>query len=85
MTKVRPNWLLIYSFVSIFAISNSALSMNTITIPKGEQKSELGIKHSFLVTGPKTCIVNEESEIIWQINRRSRAVSYTHLTLPTIA
>ncbi|MFT7302921.1 MAG: outer membrane protein assembly factor BamB [Akkermansiaceae bacterium] len=40
--------------------------------PFGEQISESGIKHSFLMTGTKTAIIGEDSEIIWEIPKKSR-------------
>jgi hypothetical protein len=40
--------------------------------PFGEQLSAAGIRHSFLLTGTKTCIVGEDSEIIWEVPGRSR-------------
>ena len=38
----------------------------------GEQKSESGIRHSFLVTGSKTAIIDEDCKIIWEVPERSR-------------
>lgn len=40
--------------------------------PFGQQISESGIRHSFLITGTKTAIVSEDSEIIWEVPQRSR-------------
>lgn len=34
--------------------------------PFGEQRSESGIKHSFLIAGPQTVIVGEDGEKVWQ-------------------
>ena len=38
----------------------------------GKQVSALGIKHSFLVTGSITAIIDEDSNIVWQVPERSR-------------
>ena len=40
--------------------------------PFGQQISETGIKHSFLICGPKTVIVSEENEIVWQTKGYAR-------------
>ena len=40
--------------------------------PFGQQVSETGIKHSFLVTGSMTAIIDEDNKIIWQAKGRSR-------------
>lgn len=38
----------------------------------GEQLSESGIRHSFLITGTKTAMVDERGEISWEISKKSR-------------
>ena len=38
----------------------------------GEQRSESGIRHSFLITGNRTLIVSEDNEIIWETKGGSR-------------
>jgi hypothetical protein len=43
-----------------------------LAAPFGRQVSETGIKHSFLVTGSMTAILDEESRIIWQVEGQSR-------------
>jgi len=40
--------------------------------PFGRQVSESGIKHSFLVTGSMTAIIDEECQIVWRVKERSR-------------
>ena len=40
--------------------------------PVGEQRSESGIRHSFLVTGSITAIVGEDNTIQWRVPGRSR-------------
>ena len=40
--------------------------------PFGAQISEVGIRHSFLMTGNKTAIVGEDCEILWEVPGRSR-------------
>ena len=38
----------------------------------GKQVSDSGIKHSFLVTGSITAIIDEDNHIVWQVPERSR-------------
>lgn len=38
----------------------------------GEQLSESGIRHSFLITGTKTAMVDERGEMSWEISKKSR-------------
>ena len=38
----------------------------------GEQRSESGIRHSFLITGTRTVIVSEKNEVVWESKGRSR-------------
>jgi len=40
--------------------------------PFGTQVSKAGIRHSFLITGTITAIVDEENHIVWQVKGRSR-------------
>ncbi|WDE95701.1 hypothetical protein PQO03_08220 [Lentisphaera profundi] len=72
MTALYKNWTKTCTLVLFVSLTNLAFSATKITLPKGEQRSQSGITHSFLVTGPKTCIVNEKSEVTWQINKPSR-------------
>ena len=55
--------------------------------PVIRQVSSEGIRHSILICGKLTQLINEKSEVVWQVNENSRdgsvPVSYTHLTLPT--
>jgi len=44
----------------------------TLAAPFGQQISETGIKHSFLITGTKTALVDENCEITWEIKEKSR-------------
>ena len=53
----------ILSFLFIFC---------TFTFAEDKQVSESGIKHSFLFTGNKTCIFDEDSKIIWEVKGASR-------------
>lgn len=41
-------------------------------VPFGKQVSELGIRHSFLVTGSRTAIIDEENKIVWEVKGKSR-------------
>lgn len=38
----------------------------------GEQISDSGIRHSFLITGTKTAIIDEKCEILWEVKAKSR-------------
>ena len=44
----------------------------TFAFAEDKQVSETGIKHSFLFTGNKTCIFDEDSKIIWEVPGASR-------------
>ena len=72
MNALYKNWTKTCMLALFLSLSNLAFSATKITLTKGVQKSQSGITHSFLVTGPKTCIVNEQSEVTWQINKASR-------------
>lgn len=48
------------------------LSKALLAAPFGEQISESGITHSFLVTGTKTAIIGEDCEVIWEVKGKSR-------------
>ena len=50
-----------------FALSFFSFAKNETSTPIfGKQVSQSGIKHSFLICGNKTVLLNENSEIIWQ-------------------
>lgn len=53
--------------ISLLFLKSFALSA-----PFGEQISETGIKHSFLITGAKTALVDENCEITWEVKEKSR-------------
>ena len=57
---IRP--LIAFTFASSLALAT----------PFGKQISETGMKHSFLITGTKTAIVDENCEIIWEVKSKSR-------------
>ncbi|MDB2673622.1 hypothetical protein N9Y81_01570 [Akkermansiaceae bacterium] len=48
------------------------LIQSIFAAPFGEQISKFGIKHSFLITGTKTAIVDESCEIVWEVKAKSR-------------
>ncbi|MFT6861783.1 MAG: hypothetical protein ACJAVK_000336 [Akkermansiaceae bacterium] len=52
---------------ALLSVSNALFAA-----PFGEQISESGIKHSFLMTGTKTAIVGEDCEVIWEVKEKSR-------------
>jgi len=43
-----------------------------------QQKSESGIKHSFVISGPKTMEINEEGKVVWEYRENSRDISKLH-------
>lgn len=48
------------------------LKEEALAPPFGKQVSEKGIKHTFLITGPKTALFSEDDQILWQVNQASR-------------
>ncbi|MDW3649820.1 MAG: hypothetical protein R8P61_22300 [Bacteroidia bacterium] len=40
-----------------------------------QQKSESGIKHSFVISGPKTMEIDEEGKVVWEYRDNSRDIS----------
>lgn len=58
---------MIRSIISLLCLASVA-----IAAPFGEQISETGIKHSFLITGIKTALIDEECNITWEIKEKSR-------------
>ena len=56
----------------LFLITICAISATAQDMPFGKQLSDSGIRHSFLVTGSKTAIIDEENKIVWQTKERSR-------------
>lgn len=57
----------LYLFLITFMLGSSSFGEN-----KGRQVSETGIRHSFLLTGNKTCIFGEDNSIIWEVPGKSR-------------
>jgi len=63
--------------LALAATANLALAQDDQppTAPKpvfGRQVSEGGIRHSFLITGSKTAIINEACQVVWEAKGRSR-------------
>ena len=55
------------SLLLAFALPFSSFAKNETSTPNfGKQVSQSGIKHSFLICGNRTVLLNENSEIIWQ-------------------
>ncbi len=50
----------------------STLKEETPAEPFGKQVSRGGIRHSFLVTGPKTVLIGEDDRVEWEIDDASR-------------
>ncbi len=48
------------------------LVQGVFSAPFGEQISNSGIRHSFLITGTKTAIIDEKCEILWEVKAKSR-------------
>ena len=47
----------------IFLLPFVCLVQTVFSAPFGEQISDVGIRHSFLITGTKTAIIDEKCEI----------------------
>ena len=55
------------SLLLAFALPFFSFAKNEASTPNfGKQVSQSGIKHSFLICGNRTVLLNENSEIIWQ-------------------
>ena len=55
------------SLLLAFALPFFSFAKNETSTPNfGKQVSQSGIKHSFLICGNRTVLLNENSEIIWQ-------------------
>lgn len=50
------------------------ISCSLISCLYGQQKSETGIKHAFVVSGTKTMEVNEHDEIVWEYKGHSNDI-----------
>ncbi|MEE2947672.1 MAG: hypothetical protein VX392_05095 [Verrucomicrobiota bacterium] len=55
--------------LSLFAMSTSVLAADK---PAIRQLSSEGIRHSILICGKRTQLINEKSEVVWQVNEHSR-------------
>lgn len=53
-------------------VSSSAHADESAPRSFGEQRSASGIRHSFLLCGPQTGIVDEESKLVWESKGASR-------------
>ena len=53
----------VFSLLLVCALPGEEKKNNS---PFGKQVSQSGIKHSFLICGSRTVLLNEDSEIIWQ-------------------
>ena len=56
----------------IFLLPFVCLVQTVFSSPFGEQISDVGIRHSFLITGTKTAIIDEKCEISWEVKAKSR-------------
>lgn len=73
MTCHRLNSSLLLLLAVITATTNARAEDAKEKKPAfGNQVSESGIRHSFLVTGSITAIISEDNEIVWQAKVRSR-------------
>lgn len=59
-------------FALALTISLSSTARADEPVPFGEQRSAGGIKHSFLICGPRSGIVDEESRLVWESKGASR-------------
>lgn len=66
-------WLMIKLALVVVAIFITSFTAHADEpVPFGEQRSATGIKHSFLLCGPLTGIVDEESRLGWESKGASR-------------
>lgn len=72
-TRIQLSKSITLTFAT-FVLSNfvNATNLNTAKIMDGQQFSQSGIRHTFLVTGPITAIFNENSQAVWSVNKSSR-------------
>jgi hypothetical protein len=59
-------------FALVLPIFLSSTARANEPVPFGEQRSATGIKHSFLICGPRSGIVDEESRFVWESKGASR-------------
>ena len=45
------------------------------TVLHSQQKSDFGIRHSIVISGPKTIEINEIDDIVWEYDKASRDIS----------
>ena len=60
------------ALLCVLAFTSIAAPIAAHAEPFGEQRSESGIRHSFLIAGSKTAIIGEDGEIVWEVPRKSR-------------
>ena len=65
----RDNFSILVLLVAVVSL-NSELRGQAEAV--GEQRSESGIRHAFLVTGSITAIIGEDNTLQWQVPGRSR-------------
>jgi len=70
MTTHRP--LVVIVPLALILLAHTAMPLDAAEESFGEQRSADGIRHSFLVTGSMTAIIDEESRISWSVPVRSR-------------
>ncbi len=58
--------------MKILTLSFFCLVQTVFSASFGEQISDVGIRHSFLITGTKTAIIDEKCEISWEVKAKSR-------------
>jgi len=64
--------LQLFAVIGLLSCGTTVSAEEPKTEQFGSQTSEQGIRHSFLVTGTMTAILDEDSRIIWNANEKSR-------------
>jgi len=64
--------IVIWTFLSIGSSAIHAQPSEAAAARFGEQVSESGILHSFLITGSRTAIIGEDGRIVWEVPGGSR-------------
>jgi hypothetical protein len=70
MLSIHKHLFNVIFFSAVFACCQLSMLVHAQTV--GTQKSETGIRHSFLVTGSITAIIGEDNQVKWQVPGRSR-------------
>ena len=84
--SVRPEWVPTYGeypdmFERLLLAEDGDLIFTTWNVEAGELPDSVEVADGFLITGSKSSVYDDKD---WIRSLEGFAVSYTHLTLPTI-